>query len=65
MFYQLTRKEGDVKEEGAEDLKVNGVEHEAEKEKKDEAKQTDEASKSDESDKSEPAKDEKKEENAK
>jgi len=64
VFYQLTRKEGDVKEEGGEDLKVNGVEQEVEKEKKDDPKQADEAPKSDikESDKSEPTKDEKKEE---
>ena len=26
MFYQLTRKEGEVKEEGGEESKVNGVE---------------------------------------
>jgi len=64
VFYQLTRKEGEVKEEGCEEVKVNGVEH---SEKKDDAKQPEEAkeapaSDDKESDKSETAKDDKKEE---
>merc|ERR1712037_714709 len=66
VFYQLTRKEGEVKE-GGEELKVNGVEEEAAAEKKEDAKQPEEAKeapKSDgkESEKSEQKKDEKKEE---
>merc|ERR1712032_877481 len=67
VFYQLTRKEGDVKEEGGEEAKVNGVEHAA-AEKKEDAKQPEdaakEAAKSDEkeSEKSELAKEDKKEE---
>jgi len=67
VFYQLTRKEGEVKEEGGEELKVNGVKEEAAAEKKEDAKQPEEAKeapKSDgkESEKSEQKKDEKKEE---
>merc|ERR1712037_340994 len=66
VFYQLTRKEGEVKEEGGEESKVNGVE-EAAAEKKEDAKQAEEAkeapkSEAKESEKSEPPKDEKKEE---
>jgi len=68
VFYQLTRKEGEVKEEGGEEAKVNGVENKAD-EKKEDAKQPEEAAKDSaaksdekESEKSEPAKEEKKEE---
>merc|ERR1712037_1009580 len=67
VFYQLTRKEGEVKEEGGEELKVNGVKEEAATEKKEDAKQPEEAkeapkSEAKESEKSGPPKDEKKEE---
>merc|ERR1712121_277642 len=39
VFYQLTRKEGEVKEEGGKEAKVNGEEHAAAAEKKEEAKE--------------------------
>merc|ERR1712037_266946 len=65
VFYQLTRKEGEVKEEGGEESKVNGVEEAAAAEKKEDATQAEEAkeapkSEAKESEKSGPPKDEKK-----
>merc|ERR1712203_1272230 len=63
VFYRLTRKEGEVKEEGGEESKVNGVEEAAAAEKKESKTSKEDKKKTEkkESDKSETAKDYKKE----
>ena len=61
VFYQLTRKEGEVKEMDGTEAKVNGVESHEKKKEEEEEKAKEAASEDKEGDKSETGKEEKKE----